>query len=58
MKNKRYERKDGGQYVPMQSVEVMNKALTAAEKLVFLYIDLDLEQQDQKPELPVYTPTQ
>ncbi len=45
MKNKHYERKDSGQYVPIQPVEVMNAGLSAAEKLVFLYVDLELEIQ-------------
>ncbi len=47
MKPKHYERKDGGQYIPMQSVEIMNAALTTAEKLVFVYVDLSLEIQEE-----------
>lgn len=44
MTNQKYQRKDGGEFKPLQPVETMNAALSAAEKLVFLYVDLSLKE--------------
>ncbi len=48
MTNKRYQRKDGGEFKPLQPVETMNAALSAAEKLMFLYVDLELPPENEE----------